>query len=100
MRVFLAVEHQSGMDRLRPEEVILIVPHNWGTLEISMPYWMAHGPGLRPGIQPVAARHAITGKPLPLRILPLRYRNTCFSRWLIRVGLLRDPWSKSSQNNP
>ncbi|OJT22085.1 hypothetical protein BO221_25455 [Archangium sp. Cb G35] len=94
MRVFLDVEHESGMDRPRPEDVILIVPHNWGTLEMTIPEWIARGPGLRPGIQPVAARHARTGKPLPLRVLPLRYRNTWFSRWLIRVGVFSDPWPK------
>ena len=86
------------MSRPRPEDVFLTVPHNWSwdpESGMTLRQWMEGGPGPRPGIQPVAARHAVTGKTLPLWwAVPLRYRNTAFSRLLIRLGLLEDPWPR------
>lgn len=57
--------------------------------------WMRLGPGIhRPGIRPTEARHAVTGERLPLSVLPLRYRNTWLSNWLISMGLLENPWPR------
>lgn len=81
----------------RPEDVRLIIPHNWSwdpEAGMSMREWMELGPGPRPGIRPVSARHAVTGKKLPLSVVPLRYRNTALSRLLILLGFLQDPWPR------
>ncbi len=84
------------MSRPRPEDILLTVPHNWSwdaKAGTTLREWMESGPGPRPGIQPVAARHAVTGQRLSLWVaVPLRYRNTGLSRLLIRLGLLRNPW--------
>lgn len=83
------------MSRPRPEDVFLVVPHNWSwdpESGMTLREWMERGPGPRPGIQPVAARHSVTGQTLSMRVVPLRYRNSALSRLLIRLGLLENPW--------
>jgi hypothetical protein len=75
-----------------PDDILVTLAHPHGDVEVPLAEWMRAGPGGRPLLQPVAARRASTGRPLPLRVIPLRYRNTGLARLLIRARLLPDPW--------
>jgi hypothetical protein len=77
---------------VRPEDVLVIVSHPFGDIEITLAQWMAVGPGPRPLVRPVAARSRVSDEPLPLTVIPLRYRNDEQSRTAIRQGLVTDPW--------
>lgn len=70
--------------------VLLAHPH--GDIIVSLDVWIAHGPGERPGLRPVAAYDSRTGATLLLKRIPLRYRNTLCSRVLIALKLLPAPW--------
>lgn len=76
------------------EEIMVEFHHPWAnpTIITTLETWMKVGPGLRPGIAPHKAFSATTGEPLPLSVIPLRYRNTILSRFLIRWGFLEEPW--------
>lgn len=75
------------------DDVVLTVAHPHGDVEVSLAEWMRTGPGGRPLARPVAARRRSTGEPMPLRSIPLKYRNTSAARLLIGAGLLENPWS-------
>lgn len=76
-----------------PCDILVTVLHPWAEAEMPLDMWMQTGPPkARPGVGPVRARRAGTSEPLPLRVIPLRYRNTSWSRLLIWVGVLSDPW--------
>lgn len=68
--------------QLQEEDVIITLAHPHGNIETSLTHWIATGPGPRPLLRPVAAKGKRTGKALPLSVIPLRYRNTNFSRIL------------------
>ena len=74
------------------EDVLVVLDHPFGRLEVSLTEWMEVGPGPRPYVRPVAAKHRVTGGPLPLSVVPLAYRNDEESRALIAAGALEDPW--------
>lgn len=75
------------------EDIIVTVAHNWGETDVTLAHWIANGPGPRWKVQPVAARDRVTGAQLPLRVIPLRYRNSALSRLLVRLGVLKmPPW--------
>ena len=74
------------------EDVLLTIPHPFGTLELSLTAWMRHGPGPREFLSPESARSRSTGQSLPLTVVPLAYRNTKVSRALIAAGKIRSPW--------
>ena len=76
-----------------PDDILVTLGHPHGDIEVPLAEWMRIGPGERPLVRPVAARRMSTGQPLPLRVIPLKYRNTGPARLLIRAGLLPDPWS-------
>ena len=73
-------------------DILLTVPHPFGDVETTLADWIRVGPGARPLLCPVGAKRASTGEPLPLRVVPLRYRNNGWSRLFIRLGVLADPW--------
>ena len=76
---------------LRQVEVRL--SHPWNEDYVPLGLWIEEGPGARPLMGPIAARHSETYESLPLSVVPLRYRNTRWSRLLIRLGVLEEPWS-------
>ena len=78
---------------MRDEDaVVLTLSHPHGDLEMGLEDWIATGPGPRPLLRPTSARRSGTGEPLPLSVVPLRYRNTRLSRFLVSLGLLERPW--------
>ncbi|MPZ85264.1 MAG: hypothetical protein GEV28_34715 [Actinophytocola sp.] len=85
----------SGEPDVRPEDVIVVVRHPFGDVEVTLATWMAVGPGPRPLVRPVAARSRRSGEPLPLTVIPPRYRNDEQSRAAVRQGILVDPWAGS-----
>lgn len=76
------------------EQPIVIVYHPWGTLEVSLEDWVQFGPGKRQRLRPSVIKCA-DGTELSINRLPLKYRNTWFSRLLIRIKLLSAPWSNT-----
>ena len=72
--------------------LLVKLDHPHGTVEIPLEEWIRVGPGELPYLKPIAVRDVDTGRPLPMRVIPLRYRNTAFSRFLIRLGFLKEPW--------
>ncbi len=67
----------------------------WERVETPIEEWLRHGPA-GSAARPVAARMAPSGNRLPLHcVVPLRYRNTWFSRLLIALHVLPDPWRPS-----
>lgn len=80
------------LEDLIPEDIIVVVGHPFGQVEISLAEWMGTGPGHRPLVRPIAARRRSTGEQLPLSIIPVRYRNDDESRRLIARGELEPPW--------
>lgn len=79
---------------MKERTVEVLVSHPHGERWVPLGEWIRVGPGPRPLLGPTAARLAGSNKGLPLRVIPLRYRNTALSRLLISVGLLRDPWGR------
>ncbi len=73
--------------------LFVILEHPHGKLEVPLENWCRNGPGPRVYLRPIEVRRRGNDERLPLRILPFRYRNTPLSRFLIRVGLMSDPWS-------
>lgn len=76
--------------KIKDIDVILSHPH--GQIEISAEEWFLTGPGERGWLMPIAAKSKTTGERLSISVIPLRYRNNRWSRLLIRLGLLSDPW--------
>ncbi|GAB4054472.1 hypothetical protein [Catellatospora paridis] len=74
-----------------PADVVVTIGHPFGDLDVPLLEWISRGPGPRPLVRPIRARRADTGKPLPLTVVPLRYRNDAESRALIAAGLLEPP---------
>jgi len=79
--------------------IMLIIEHNWGKIETTLADWIENGPRERPLISPNAAYCVESGKPLPLHVIPLCYRNNGLSRFLIRLGLISDPWTANTTSN-
>jgi hypothetical protein len=87
-----SVSEGTGEPDIHPDDVLVVVSHPHGDIEVSLATWMAAGPGPRPLVRPVAARSRLSGEPLPLTVIPLRYRNDEQSRSAIRRGILTSPW--------
>ncbi len=79
-----------------PADLLLTIDHPHGSFELPLSEWIQRGPGPRDLLRPRAVRDRQTGKPLPLRVVPLRYRNNRTSRALVRLGLIRAPWTAQS----
>lgn len=76
------------------EDLIVVLDHPYGELELSLEEWVMHGPGERDLLRPTAVKDKRTGALLPVSVIPLRYQNTKLSRTLIAIGMLSDPWKK------
>ena len=74
-------------------KLVVIVEHPHGMLEMPLEEWIENGPGDRNLLRPTAIRRQ-SGERLPLTTIPLKYRNNVWSRLLISVGILADPWRK------
>jgi hypothetical protein len=79
-------------DETSHDDILVVIGHPAGEVEVPLAVWMATGPGPRPYVRPVRARSRSTGRPLPLTVIPLRYRNDEQSRRAIHDGLIEDPW--------
>jgi hypothetical protein len=85
---------QATLDNVEvdPKDILVVIAHPFGDIEVTLAEWIERGPGPRHLIRPVQARSRSTGEPLPLSVIPLRYRNDEESRRAIRLGLIDDPW--------
>lgn len=83
------------MEKTKKENVLIKLSHPHGEMEISLDEWERRGPGPRWLLRPYAAKNSVTGCRLPLSVIPLKYRNNTVSRFLIRIGLLKNPWKNS-----
>jgi hypothetical protein len=79
------------------DDIIVTIEHPFGLIEVPIAQWISTGPGPRPLVRPVAARSRSTGIPLPLSVIPLRYRNSSLSRMLIALRLTPDPWKATDE---
>ncbi len=75
------------------QDVILILDHPHGRIEVPLDQWIATGPGPRKFLRPIAAKSRETGEEVPLDLVPLQYRNNTFTRALIALGLMKNPWA-------
>lgn len=77
----------------RSQYGLVFFPNLGGKITIPVVEWMESGPpAVRPLYSPMYAVHLETGAQLPVRrVLPLRFRNTRWSRRLIRWGVLKPP---------
>jgi hypothetical protein len=75
-------------------DIIVVLEHPYGRVEVSLEEWISTGPGERPLVRPVEAKRKDSGQPLPLSVIPLQYRNNRLSRALIALGVLEDPWGR------
>jgi hypothetical protein len=73
-------------------DVVVVIQHPFGDVEIPLGEWMARGPGPRVLVHPVAAKSRSTGDALPLEVIPVAYRNDTESRRLILEGVIESPW--------
>ncbi|CAM2009965.1 hypothetical protein [Acanthopleuribacter pedis] len=76
---------------LHREGWTVVLVHNHGEVIIPWKTWLEEGPGERSLLTPSRILDS-AGNPRPLRMLPLPYRNTRLSRWLIHCKLIRNPW--------
>jgi hypothetical protein len=83
---------ESRVGELGDDDIMVTIDHPFGTIETTLAAWIKTGPGPRYLLHPVAARRAGTNERLPLSVIPLRYRNSTLSRFLIRLGILKPPW--------
>ena len=74
-------------------DLVISISHPHGEIEMPLDSWIEEGPGLRPLLKPYKVRRKSTGEALPLSAIPIRYRNTVWSRLLISLGVIRNPWS-------
>lgn len=81
-----------------PSEIVVIIEHPFGSVDVPLQTWMSSGPGLRSKVAVHRAKH-IDGSPLPIEVVPLRYRNNLLSRMLIRLHILQDPWKQAKQKS-
>ncbi|NMO56173.1 hypothetical protein HH310_33970 [Actinoplanes sp. TBRC 11911] len=74
------------------EDVLVVIAHPFGDVDVPLADWIANGPGPRPLLRPVRAYSRSTGRSLPLSVIPLRYRNDGESRRAIADGRVAEPW--------
>jgi hypothetical protein len=67
------------------DDILVMIAHPWGDIEVSLREWIARGPGPRPLVRPVSARRRSTGSAVALTEIPLQYRNDAKSRRLIII---------------
>jgi len=81
-------------NEINTSQIIITLDHPYGIIEVELDEWIRVGPGQREFVQPISAHQKDSMKELPLRVIPLRYRNNIISRFLIRLGILSNPWGK------
>jgi len=86
---------RQNIDR---SNINVTIDHPFGSVNVPLQTWMSSGPGLRSKVAVHRAKH-IDGSPLPIEVVPLRYRNTLLSRMLIRLHVLQDPWKQAKQKS-
>ena len=74
-------------------QISVVIGHPGGNIQVSLEEWIRIGPGPRPLVRPIKAILDETGEELSLSVIPLKYRNNSWSRLLIRLGILSNPWS-------
>jgi len=77
--------------KYKDEDLRVVVMHPAGDILTSFESWKQHGPGERPLVQ-IGSVIDKRGNDVPLRVIPLKYRNTRLSRFLIRCKLISNPW--------
>lgn len=77
---------------LNNKEIIIVMVHNFGEIETTLEDWIKFGPGSRKLLKPHKVKDKSTGKELPLKIIPLKYRNNKLSRFLIKLGFIKNSW--------
>lgn len=83
-------------DPIDLDDVLVVIEHPFGEVEVPLADWIATGPGSRRFVRPVRARSRKVGRRLPLTVIPLRYRNNGESRQAIADGRIDDPWPNVS----
>jgi hypothetical protein len=78
-----------------PDDVEVLLHHTSGSVWVSLYEWIHKGPGARPQLRPVQARDRRSRQSLPLKVIPLAYRNSVLSRALVKLGMLESPWRGS-----
>lgn len=77
------------------DTVKVVIDYKFTTFRIPVKQWLDEGPQGNPAIVP----HRLEcddGRHLPISQLPLPYRNTRLSRWLIKFGILTNPWPNTT----
>ncbi len=74
------------------DDILVVVMHPFGNLEVTLRWWIENGPGPRPFVRPGRVRSRSTGLRLPFSTIPLQYRNTRQARQAIREGHVPNPW--------
>ena len=57
--------------RIQFADVIIVLEHNWGTIEIPLEHWIDKGPGERDLLSPFGAYNKWTGERLPFVSYPI-----------------------------
>jgi hypothetical protein len=73
-------------------EILVVVAHPWGDIEVPLRTWVEKGPGPRRFVGITAAKRRSTGEDVPLSEVPMEYHNSPESRRLQREGRLPCPW--------
>jgi hypothetical protein len=79
-------------NNIQSSDIIVILGHPHGDLEVTLNEWILKGPGERDLLRPMAAKNKNTGEQLPLNVIPFVYRNSFLSRALIALKVFSDPW--------
>lgn len=74
--------------------LVVMISHPFGEIEIPLQEWMEQGPKKRKLLRPTKLKNKKTNKYLPLNQIPLKYRNTSISRFFIKIGVLENPWKE------
>ena len=79
------------------DDLVVTLFHPHGTITVPLLQWISTGPGGRWGLRPMAVYDSRTGRQLPLRTIPLQYRNTWYVRLLLFVGVIANPWRNEAK---
>jgi hypothetical protein len=80
-----------------PTKYLVQIDHPHGELRIPLELWIERGPGPRDLVRPIAAYALPDEREVSLSVVPLRYRNNRWSRLLVRLGMLVQPWPEIHQ---
>ncbi len=74
------------------DDVMVMLAHPWGDVEVSLAAWIQVGPGPRPVVM-ISRASRRDGSLVRLEEILLRCRNAAESRGLQRLGLLQARWA-------